>query len=395
MLGFLSNCCISNALTIQPFAIYVEYLKEFWFTAEVDEATKTITFSLSSVEKPLTFTRDEFITAIGLPICSNAVLLPPKETVRAGLATLGLCDKDKPNLSSMVLVNSSPLKIEPLLNFYDLVNKLQNRKKKREAHICYTRVILPKTQVTETQHAKEPEATTDATRSLDTSKSKEEQVNQPTTAEAKKGMILKGCLTLKTLNFAGLTHLCMKVNPWTTNGDPSLHYKFTLSTTKFMQVQDQNIQEDVKESGLDPMEDVTFDQIMDEIDQKNKDAEKVESPYDTKSKIIIIKSFQATTVFGSLLIHQGSQRSASDDLDAIDITPKGDKEVDVSDSRLCTAETFHASADKPTQSNPLCHLHEELCTLNMKVNQLESSITKQVIDAIHSSVPSLVADTLK
>ncbi|GJX47461.1 retrovirus-related pol polyprotein from transposon TNT 1-94 [Tanacetum coccineum] len=41
---------ISNALTIQPSAIYVEYLKEFWYTAEVDEATKTITFLLSSVE---------------------------------------------------------------------------------------------------------------------------------------------------------------------------------------------------------------------------------------------------------------------------------------------------------------------------------------------------------
>ncbi|GJU95444.1 hypothetical protein Tco_1320200 [Tanacetum coccineum] len=64
MLGFLSNCCISNALTIQPSVIYVEYLSKFWYTVEVDEATKTITFSLSSVEKPLTFTRDEFITAI-------------------------------------------------------------------------------------------------------------------------------------------------------------------------------------------------------------------------------------------------------------------------------------------------------------------------------------------
>ncbi|GKA58973.1 hypothetical protein Tco_0758286 [Tanacetum coccineum] len=39
-------------------------------------------------------------------------ITPPKETVRAGLATLGLFDKDKPSLSSSVLVNSSPLKIK-------------------------------------------------------------------------------------------------------------------------------------------------------------------------------------------------------------------------------------------------------------------------------------------
>ncbi|GJR16140.1 hypothetical protein Tco_0798792 [Tanacetum coccineum] len=104
MLSFLSNCCISKALTLQPSAIYVEYLRDFWYTAEVDEATKTISFSLSWCDKPLTFTQDEFISAIGLPICKDVVPLPPKETVRAGLATLGLIDKDKPTLLSTVLV---------------------------------------------------------------------------------------------------------------------------------------------------------------------------------------------------------------------------------------------------------------------------------------------------
>ncbi|GKD30331.1 hypothetical protein Tco_1241109 [Tanacetum coccineum] len=89
--------------------MYVEYLKEFWYTIEVEEETKTITFSLSWWDEPLSFTQDEFISAIGLPICKEAAPLPPKETVRAGLASLGLSDKDKPTLSSTVLVNSSPL----------------------------------------------------------------------------------------------------------------------------------------------------------------------------------------------------------------------------------------------------------------------------------------------
>ncbi|GJZ78588.1 hypothetical protein Tco_0643425, partial [Tanacetum coccineum] len=96
-----------------------------------------------------------------------------------------------------------------------------------------------------------------------------------------------------------------------------------------------------------------------------------------------------------------SQRSVSDDLDVIDITSKDD-EGNASDSVLWsmpddelasltgfetldstdnesqkgTVETFPASADKPTQSDLLGHLHEELCTLTSKVNQLESSITK-------------------
>nr|GEU81096.1 retrovirus-related Pol polyprotein from transposon TNT 1-94 [Tanacetum cinerariifolium] len=103
MLSFLSNCCINKALTLQPSAMYVEYLQEFWYTSKVEEETKTITFSLLWWDEPLSFTQKEFISAIGLPICKNHVHPPPKETVRAGLETLGLSDKDKPTLSSIVL----------------------------------------------------------------------------------------------------------------------------------------------------------------------------------------------------------------------------------------------------------------------------------------------------
>ncbi|GJZ98954.1 hypothetical protein Tco_0671505 [Tanacetum coccineum] len=168
-------------------AMYVEYLQEFWYTAEVEEETKTITFSLSWWDKPLSFTQNEFTSAIGLPICKNAIPLSLKETVRAGLATLGLFDKDKPTHSSTILVNSSPIKIKyfsPIwklfmqyivkclgeiqgshdqmnfnqqtiayclifgleiniggIIFSDLIHKLQNGKKNRERNICYTRFL--------------------------------------------------------------------------------------------------------------------------------------------------------------------------------------------------------------------------------------------------------------
>ncbi|GJY02643.1 retrovirus-related pol polyprotein from transposon TNT 1-94 [Tanacetum coccineum] len=84
---------------------------------ELDKTAKTITFSLSSFEKPMTFTQDEFISAIGLPICRNVIPLPLKETVRTGMATLGLIDKDKPSLSSTVLVNSFTV-LTVLINGY-------------------------------------------------------------------------------------------------------------------------------------------------------------------------------------------------------------------------------------------------------------------------------------
>ncbi|GKC62397.1 hypothetical protein Tco_1094995 [Tanacetum coccineum] len=92
--------------------MYVEYLKDFWYTAEVDDATKDISFSLSFFENQLSFNRLYFLTAIGLNDSKSVVPLPPKGTVRAGLATLGLADKDKPSLTSTELVNSSPLKLK-------------------------------------------------------------------------------------------------------------------------------------------------------------------------------------------------------------------------------------------------------------------------------------------
>ncbi|GJT03946.1 hypothetical protein Tco_0838408 [Tanacetum coccineum] len=475
MLSFLSNCCINKALTLQPTTMYVEYLKEFWYTTEVEEETKTITFSLSWCDKPLSFTQDEFISAIGLPICKDVVPLPPKETVRAGLATLGLFDKDKPTLSSTVLVNSSPLKMKyftPIwklfmqyivkclggmqgshdqmnLNqqtiaycliwgleidigaiiFSDLIHKLQNGKKNRELNICYTRflslifekllgenyisndltlvkphtitaasfqkplasevaltshmlkvaklfqepeqslippsgevnaddtadkslsrasvqpvtqpkaptdlktkkkrippsskpkspykvrVILPKKQVTETQHAEVTVATADATQSLEASESAEEQVNQPIAAEAEK-------------------------------------------------VLDQKVEETVHESGFVAMEDVTFEQIIDEFKSKTQDAEEGDA-------------------FDSL---SGLRSMPDDDLASMTGFKTQDSADHVSEEGT---ETLHAFADKPAQSDPLGHLHEELSLLHNKL--IKDSIKNSVSESIAEELPHVEA----
>ncbi|GJX68516.1 hypothetical protein Tco_0304243 [Tanacetum coccineum] len=64
MLSFLSNCNISTALTKEPSAMYVEYLKDFWYTVEVDDANKDISFSLSLFENQLSFTRFDFLIVL-------------------------------------------------------------------------------------------------------------------------------------------------------------------------------------------------------------------------------------------------------------------------------------------------------------------------------------------
>ncbi|GJY16479.1 hypothetical protein Tco_0386901 [Tanacetum coccineum] len=462
-------------------------------------------------------------------ICKDDVPLPPKETVRAGLATLGLFDKDKQTLSSTILVNSSPLKMKyftPIwkllmqyivkclgemqrshdqmnLNqqkitycliwgleidigaiiFLDLIHKLQNGKKNRETNICYTRffslifekllgvnyisndltlvkphtitaasfqkplaskvpltshmlkvaklseepeqslippsgevnaddtgdkslsmasvqpvtlpkaptdlkakkkrispsskpkslykvrVILPKKQVTKTQHAEVTVATADATKSLVASELPEEQVNQPSAVEAE----------------------------------------------KFMLVLDQNVEEDVKDAGFVAIKEVTFEQIMDEVDSETQDAQEIaESPSDTESKIKIIKSYQATTISGLLFTHQSSSYD-QENQEEIDITAKDVEEGDASESLsglrfmldddLASmtgfetqgsvdhvseegTETLHASADKPAQSDPLGHLHEELCLIHNKLPGLLS-------DALKNTLPRLIKDSIK
>ncbi|GJT03806.1 retrovirus-related pol polyprotein from transposon TNT 1-94 [Tanacetum coccineum] len=65
-----------------------QYLIQDLLKRTVEDQTRTITFLLSWWDKPISFTQDEFVSAIDLPICKDASLLPSKEILRAGLATL-------------------------------------------------------------------------------------------------------------------------------------------------------------------------------------------------------------------------------------------------------------------------------------------------------------------
>ncbi|GJT58696.1 hypothetical protein Tco_1002229 [Tanacetum coccineum] len=311
---------------------------------EVEEETKTITFSLSWWDKPMSFTQDEFISAIGLPICKDVVPLPPKETLRAGLATLENCISNDLTLVKPHTITAAsfqkPLAYEVALTSHMLKPVTQPKvptdlKKKKKRILPSSkpkspykvRVILPKKQVTKTQHAKVIVVIADATKSLVSSELAEEQVNQPSAAEAEK--------------------------------------------------------------------------LMDEVDKLKEAAqEKPESPYDTESEIKIIKSYQVNIVSGN------EEREASDsglrsmpDDDLVSLSGFDSQPSTDHDSKEGTA-TFHASVDMTAQSDPLGHLHEELVILNIKIDQLESSISKKVVedmnsfDSIKFSVSESIADEL-
>nr|GEW45968.1 hypothetical protein [Tanacetum cinerariifolium] len=109
MLQFLTHCCISKALTIQPFAVYNKYLREFRYTVEVVD--NTITFSLSHHNSPLSFDRDVFTSVIGLNYTNDFIPLLSHEAVKESIATLGLSDEKNPEVTSADLAHSSSLRI--------------------------------------------------------------------------------------------------------------------------------------------------------------------------------------------------------------------------------------------------------------------------------------------
>nr|GEW73153.1 retrovirus-related Pol polyprotein from transposon TNT 1-94 [Tanacetum cinerariifolium] len=248
----------AEALTLQPDVMYVEYLKEFWYTAEVEEETKTITFLLSWWDKPMSFTQEEFIFAIGLPIVrtlffylprrpNDLTLVKPHTITDASFQT---------SLAYEVPLTSHMLKVDKIskdpeqslippfgeVNADDTDDKSLSRasvqfvtqskaptdlktKKKRippssKLKSPYkVRVIPSNKKATETQYTDVTVATANATKSLVASKLADEQGNQPLAAEAEK-------------------------------------------------VLDQNVMEEGKDSRFVAMEEVTFKQIMNEVDSK-------------------------------------------------------------------------------------------------------------------------------
>ncbi|GKB29603.1 hypothetical protein Tco_0869004 [Tanacetum coccineum] len=89
---------------------------------------KSITFTISHFDKPLSFDLDVFSIVIGIERSKDVVSIPPKKTVKAGPVTLGLTDGNDTSLSSSDLINSSLL--HPVTD-----------KKERKSNICYTRYL--------------------------------------------------------------------------------------------------------------------------------------------------------------------------------------------------------------------------------------------------------------
>ncbi|GJY18008.1 hypothetical protein Tco_0389499 [Tanacetum coccineum] len=337
LLQFLKKSYISVALTKQPSAYYLQYLWEFWYTAEPDMATKTITFTLSHISKTLSFDLDTFSSVIGLEPSDDYVSIPPKETVKAALANLGLVDEDHPYLTSSTLINSSPVKVK-----------------------YFSPTWKP---------AKEFVATANPPKRLEASKSAEVQGNQPETADAKKEEDA-GVHSLNVPTFEQLMDEVDKQNK-AAQEDPESPFDTELEI---------KLVKSFKGSTLSSSLTLHL-----EINQTN------------GANI----SHWASGPIDMELEDSASDLNFMPDDDLISLTSFETANSDDNDeshseyiSKEDTTDNLNAFADVETLSNLLGYLRREFDTLSSKVDQLESNISKQVSEELKSSVPSLVSEAL-
>ncbi|GJY44112.1 hypothetical protein Tco_0432325 [Tanacetum coccineum] len=338
MLQFLSNSCVSAALTKQPSAYYSKYLREFWYTAEEDSITNTITFTLSKFDKPLSFNLDEFSTVVDLKPSENCVSLPPQETVKAGLATLELIDANDTSISSSDLANSESSST---------------------------------LQVTDTQPAKEIVATTNATQGIDAFVLAKDQGNQPQIPDATKGQ------RMVTLNF-------ITKSPFSTNTFMHVHEPIVEKAEHVAEEEDHDMGTDF---GIVSMGDARLEDMY--VDDE-------ESPFDTKSEIKVVKRMQPPntddedqiTFLGpvnmdtDLSIVQEDADLEKLDYDLVSMLEDDIESVADYDTNDNIDTGTNVSADKIANSDPFGHLREELCSLTNK----NCSRTKELVDMIRDMV---------
>ncbi|GKB97654.1 hypothetical protein Tco_0983791 [Tanacetum coccineum] len=113
-----------------------------------------------------------------------------------------------------------------------------------------------------------------------------------------------------------------------------------------------------------------------------------DNPFDTKSKIKVVKRMQPQNFDDEDQIKFLRPITMVESSRDAEVNESDEIAVDIVLKVLADLANFkNASADKPSLSDPLCHLQAEVSFLTTKVEQLESSLAKKVADKLEESVP--------
>ncbi|GJV83503.1 retrovirus-related pol polyprotein from transposon TNT 1-94 [Tanacetum coccineum] len=419
---------VSTSLTKQPSAYYSKYLWEFWYTAEADTTMNTITFTLSSFNKTLSFNLDDFSTIIGLKRSENFVPLPPKETTRVALATLGLVDENDTSISYTDLINSSLLKMRYFSPTWRVLMKEENR---IFATQDFLSLIIEHLLGDAYKNVK-----------LKTFKLHHIFATSITPFENEVPLAAHMCkvANLSPKPIKSLSTLGKFITP---NVDPENsrlykdleHHAHESQTSECMYLtQPQGLQNynlkspKVRESGIKSLGDV----LLDEFGRADANLAANEIPFDTNSKIKFIGKEVPTFKYDDsqtnddrieiTMIDSSKDVEAKEDDSDLESMP-GDEIESLSGFKVVVTddddtqskhkeESYkadeaaadnvldelldkHALADKPPQSDPLGHHLVDFSSLVATIQNLESSLSQKIDDKIEESVPRMVADALE
>ncbi|GKB95499.1 hypothetical protein Tco_0981636 [Tanacetum coccineum] len=315
--------------------------KHIDISTEADSATKTVTFILLCFNKPLSFDLDLFSTVIWSKPSENYVSVPPKENVKGleidlveilfsdVIANMHRTTGKPERKANICYTRYMSLIMEHMLKYAYKNNDLMSLKPHHitaitfkhtlenetalTAHMCKAAELLPDP----IKYLLPPSREVNVDDTADKSSSRTSvqpfiQPKPPTNLKLKKKTILPSSKPKYSIQVRDVPpkKQVAETQPTeetvATAGDD-------IERLKMADVLNKNVQEEVKESGIESLGDVTFDQLMDEIDQKNKAAqEKPDNPYDTESEIKFIKSFKVSTLSSSLCIYQEKEEHTID-----------------------------------------------------------------------------------
>nr|GEX70002.1 retrotransposon protein, putative, Ty3-gypsy subclass [Tanacetum cinerariifolium] len=420
-------------------------------TAEADTASKSVTFTLSHIDKPLSFDLDMFSSIIGLDRSDECVLIPPKETgLNIDIADILFLDliahlhpKGRKNQRKLNVCYTRYLsfimkhllqdnyKNDKLLSLkpFNITSITFKPKWKNEtaltSHMCKVAGLSPEPIQPLIPPSDEVNADDTADKSLSgTSVSPVTQPKAPIAKRPRKKEIpsstqpdvLKSSRNLKSSSTKA-THL-----------HPAKKFMVLVDATKvldafesaeervvklwatpdLLECLNQNIMEE-EDDGVRSPEEPTFEQLMDEVDKQNKAAqEKSKSPYDTELEIKIVKSFKSWS--SHLEIDQTNDANitfmGSGPINMeLDDTGSDLHSIPSDDLASLTGFKTPDSADKESNSVTKKHLADNLnATSDGDIALLNASAVSEtlketfpglLVDALKASLLSLIQESVK
>ncbi|GJX00846.1 hypothetical protein Tco_0184759 [Tanacetum coccineum] len=353
-------------MVIQPSAVYNKYLRDLWYSAKILD--NTITFSLSHIEKSLSFDRDIFASIIGLEYSKEYVSFPDHEAMKNAIATLGADDL---------------FDIAGVL-YDDLISKLTTRGKKgREKNICYTRYLSLKptsSKVPLTSHTRKVAKLDDE---------RQVTLSEGANIETSGAMSLSGTSEHPSSVQKAKPNKKRRVKKTSSSSEPNALKD--VSPTPILQTFESQHAEGTKEQDNVVTEEINMGDDGTEFDTAD------ENPFDTELEIKFVKSYNPFTdneepLFTSneLDTEEDSELASipDDEIGSPSAFQTFDTKESLSEPKLSKSEEkyannvldeltdLRASTDKPSES--ISHIKEEIISLSTKIGQMESNITKKV-----------------